>query len=96
MTVGESFRRKKSAVQKIARTYGAKHVRLFGSVARGDDTESSDLDLLVDMKKSSTLLDIIAIKQDVEDLLGVDVHVVTESSLSPYIRKDILKEAVDL
>ncbi len=57
---------------------------------------ASDLDILVDMEARSTLLDIVAIKQDLEDMLGCRVDVVTESALSPYIRKDVLKEAKTL
>jgi hypothetical protein len=71
-------------------------VRIFGSRAREDSAETSDLDLLVEMKPNSSLLDLVAIKQDLEDLLGCKVDVVTESSLSPYIKDEILKEAVRL
>jgi predicted nucleotidyltransferase len=71
-------------------------VRIFGSRAREDSSETSDLDLLVEMRPSSSLLDLVAIKQDLEDLLGCKVDVVTESSLSPYIKDEILKEAVRL
>ena len=80
----------------IANRYGALEVKLVGSVARGTSTESSDVDLLVTMKPGSSLLDIIAIKQDLEDLLGRKVDVVTENSISPYIKDEILKEAVNL
>ena len=71
-------------------------MRLFGSAARGEAKKGSDLDLLVTMKERASLLDLIAIKQDLEDLLGLKVDVVTENSLSPYLREDILKEAVNL
>ena len=54
------------------------------------------LDILVDMETRSSLLDIVAIKQGLEDMLGCKVDVVTESALSPYIRKDVLKEAKPL
>ena len=75
---------------------GAKNVRLFGSVARRTPTESSDVDILLEMERGRSLLDLVAIKQELEDLLGSQVHVVTESSLGPYLRDEVLKEAVSL
>jgi uncharacterized protein len=67
---------------------------VFGSFARGDDNSASDLDLLIDLEPGRSLLDIVAIKQDLEDLLGIPVDVVTERSISPYIRDAVLREAV--
>lgn len=58
--------------------------------------EESDLDLIVTLGADRTLLDLIAIKQDLEDLLDCKVDVVTETALSPYIRDDVLNEAVTL
>ena len=69
---------------------------MFGSFARGDNRDGSDLDLLVELDTGRSLLDLIAIKQDLEDLLGVRVDVVTERSISPYFRDTVLKEAVAL
>jgi predicted nucleotidyltransferase len=60
---------------------------VFGSWARGEQQPGSDLDLLVDMEPGRSLLDFVAIKQDLEDLLGCRVDVVTERSLSPYLRE---------
>ncbi len=92
---GDPFKRR-GEILKIAAKHGAKNVRLFGSFTRGTATESSDVDLLVELSEGRTLLDIVAIKQDVEDVLGRPVHVVTPASLSPYLREDVLKEAVAL
>jgi predicted nucleotidyltransferase len=83
-------------ILEIAKKHGAQDVRLFGSLARGDGKQYSDVDLLVSMETGSSLLDIIAIKQDIEDLLDRKVDVVTEDSLSPYIREEVLKDAVNL
>jgi len=69
---------------------------VFGSLARGDNRDGSDLDLLIDLAPGRSLLDLIAIKQDLEDLLGVRVDVVTERSISPYLRDAVLREAVAL
>ena len=69
-------------------------IRVFGSWARGEQTESSDLDLLVDLEAGRSLLDLTAIKQDLEDLLHCAVDVVTERSLSPSLRKRVLSEAI--
>jgi len=80
----------------IAHKYGARNVRLFGSAARGRTSIRSDVDLLVEMEPGSSLIDIVAIKQDLEDLLGCKVDVVTENALSPYIRDEILREAMSL
>lgn len=87
---------RKQDIRKIAQGYGARNVRLFGSFAQGTATESSDVDILVDLAAGRTLLDLVAIKQDLEDLLGRPVHVVTVAALSPYLRKDVLEKAVTL
>jgi len=83
-------------ILRIARRNGARSVRLFGSYAKGNAAESSDIDLLVDLEPDRSLLDLIAIKQDLEELFHKKVDVVTENSLSPYLREQILREAVPL
>jgi predicted nucleotidyltransferase len=83
-------------IVRIAAAHGADNVRVFGSVGRGEANEQSDLDLLVDMSEGSNLLDLIALSNDLEDALGIDVDVVTEGALSPYLRERILAEAVAL
>lgn len=86
----------RSEILAIAAKYGAHHVRVFGSISRGQGTPSSDLDLLIELEQGRTLLDIIAIKQDLEELLGCPVDVVTKEAISPYMRDSILKSAVNL
>ena len=81
-------------IREVAERHGATHVRVFGSFARGDHNSGSDLDLLVNLRPGRSLLDIVAIKQDLQDLLGRRVDVVTERSLSPYFRETVCGEAV--
>lgn len=83
-------------VHRIATAHGAGNVRVFGSVGRGEQNTSSDLDLLVDMAEGRSLFDLIALSNDLEESLGVEVDVVTEASLSPYMRDRVLGEAVAL
>jgi predicted nucleotidyltransferase len=71
-------------------------VRVFGSVARREDHGASDLDLLVDLVPGSDLFDIVAIKQGIAELLGRNVHVLTEGPLRPSMRERVLREAVPL
>jgi predicted nucleotidyltransferase len=71
-------------------------VHVFGSVVRGEAKTGSDLDLLVKLEPGRSPLDLIAIKQDLEDLLGCEVDVVTEAAISPYMKEQVLKEAVSL
>ena len=93
MDLDKLVRDKSEEILTISRQHGARRVQVFGSVARRQSSPRSDLDILVDMDMGSSLLDVVAIKQDLEDLLGCKVDVVTESALSPYIRTNILKEA---
>jgi uncharacterized protein len=96
MNLTELLRLKRGEVQRIARQHGARNLRVFGSVARGEAAEGSDLDLLVEMEPGRSLLDLVAIKQDLEELLGCKVDVVTEAAVSPYLRERVLNEAVRL
>jgi len=84
------------SIREIVAAHGAARIRIFGSVARGVARPESDLDLLVELEPGRNLLDLIAIKQDLEQRLGHRVDVLTERSLSPYIREQVLKEAITL
>jgi len=88
--------REREDINRIAAAHGARNVRVFGSVRRGESNDLSDLDLLVDMSEGRSLLDLVALGDDLEEALGVAVDVVTEKSLSPYLRDRILAEAVAL
>lgn len=96
MKLDSEVRMHRSEILCVARIHGATSVRVFGSVQRGEAGSTSDLDLLVELEPGRSLLDIVAIKQDLEDLLGIPVDVMTERSLSPYMRDAVLKESSPL
>ena len=90
------LRAQRDAIIQTAASHGATKVRVFGSFARGDAEPDSDLDLLVQLEPGYSLLDLVAVKQDLEDLLHRPVDVLTEAALSPYLREVVLREAVSL
>ncbi len=96
MQIDSVVSQRRQQIIQIASGHGASNIRVFGSRARGDDTTDSDLDILVELGPGRTLLDLVAIKQDLGDLLGCQVDVVTEASISPYIREQVLKDAIRL
>lgn len=93
MKTRELLKTKRAEILAIAAKHGATNVRVFGSVARGEDTGSSDVDILVDMHSDRSLLDLVALKQDIEELLGRRADVLTEESISRYLRDRIRAEA---
>lgn len=96
MVVNSSLDTRREEILTIVKRHGGRNVRVFGSQARGEGAPDSDLDILIDLEPGRSLLDIVAIKQDLEDLLGCSVDVVTEASVSPYIREHVLSEAIAL
>ncbi len=78
----------------LADRYGVRSIRVFGSVARGEADEASDLDLLVEVEPGVHLVDLAEFALDVEALLGVHTQVVTVGGLKPRIRQRVLDEAV--
>jgi predicted nucleotidyltransferase len=92
----EIFGEKREHILSIAARHGARNVRIFGSMARGEATESSDVDFLVDLEPDRSLFDLSALLLDFEELLGRKVDVVTEDSIYWLLRRRILKEAVPL
>ncbi len=90
------LRKYKKSIHEIAAGHGARSVRVFGSFARGEENAYSDIDLLVEFEPNRSLLDIIALKYEIEDLTGRKVDVVTTKGISPYLAERIIKEAVPL
>jgi hypothetical protein len=96
MNLQKLLAEKRAAILETAARHGARNVRVFGSVARGEADDKSDLDLLVDMESGRSLLDLAGLHLDLEDLLGVKVDVGTERGLKPRIRARVLGEAMPL
>lgn len=92
----DSIRRIRPEILDLAARHGARNVRVFGSVVRGDDHAGSDIDILVDVEPGRTLLDVIALEQDLGSLLGRRIEVLTDAGLSPYLQQRILAEATVL
>jgi hypothetical protein len=92
----ETLHAHRRAILELATRNGARNVRVFGSMARGEARPDSDVDFLVDVEPGRTLLDVIALEQDLEALLGRPVEVLTDGGLSPYLQQRILAEATAL
>lgn len=96
MTVDELLKQKRAEILRIAARRGARNVRVFGSAARGEAGGRSDVDFLVEMERGKSLLDLAGLSIDLEELLGVEVDVLTDGGVSPYLRERIYAEAVPL
>jgi hypothetical protein len=96
MVTPQLLKTKREDILQVAAQHGASNLRIFGSVARGEPGQESDLDLLVDLEPGRSLLDHVALIQDLEDLLGCKVDVVESQALHWYIRDSVLREAVAL
>jgi uncharacterized protein len=86
----------RGAVRKVLARHGLTNARVFGSVTRGDDTEASDLDLLVDARPGTSLLDLVKAKHAIEDVLRVPVDLVTLDDLPESFRAAVVAETVPL
>jgi hypothetical protein len=96
MEIEKVLKDQREDILRIAGKYGARNVRVFGSVARSEARADSDVDFLAEMEQGRSLLDRVALIQDLEDQLGVKVDVVTEKALYQHIRERVLREAVPL
>ena len=92
----EVLDRYRAEILRVASMHGARNVRVFGSRARGEGAEGSDLDILVELESGRTLLDLVRLKRALEELTQRDVDVVTDKGISPYLRDQILGQAIAL
>ena len=92
----ETLRSHRNAILQAAARYGVRNIRVFGSVARGDATAGSDIDLLVELESGRSLIDRIAFMQEMEQLLGQKVDVVNERALHHLIRDKVMREVLPL
>lgn len=90
----ELLKEKHADILSMAAKYGARNVRVFGSVARGEADEQSDIDFLVEMEPGRSLLDLGGLQAELEALFGCHVDVVTEKGLKARIRGRVLAQAV--
>jgi len=96
MVTVSDIRKRREEILRIASRHGARNVRLFGSVVRGEASEGSDVDLLVKLDDDRSLVDHIALMRELEELLGCSVDVVSEDALDRLIRDRVLEEGVAL
>ena len=96
MDIEKLLGEKREEILRIAAGRGAHNVRVFGSVARGEADDESDIDFLVEMEPGRSLLDMGGLLMDLRDLLGREVDVFTAGTLKPRVRDRALREAVDL
>jgi predicted nucleotidyltransferase len=94
MKPSELLARHRDAIRQVVAAHHARNPRAFGSTIRGEDTEASDLDLLVDPDAGMTLFDIGAIRWELHELLGISVDVVTPRALPESFRAEVIAEAV--
>ncbi|MFH0822941.1 MAG: nucleotidyltransferase family protein [Pseudomonadota bacterium] len=96
MRIEKLLGEKREEILRIAATHGARNVRIFGSVARGESDEKSDVDLLVTFTPGTTLLDHAALIIELGELLGCKVDVASERGLRPRVKERVMSEAVPL
>jgi predicted nucleotidyltransferase len=89
----DDLRARREEILRIAEKHGAYNLRVFGSVVRGQAGADSDVDFLIEMEEGRTLYDLVGVIQDLEDVLGRKVDVVTEPSLHWFIRDAVLSQA---
>jgi uncharacterized protein len=96
MDIKDLLREKREEMLRIAARYGARNVRIFGSVVRGEADDKSDIDILVDMEPGRSLFDLGGLWWEFNELLPVKVDIVTEKGLKRRMKERVLKEAVPL
>jgi len=93
MKPSDSFRMHRAVIRRLVESHHARNARVFGSVVRGDDTDGSDLDIIVDPQPGATLFDLGALQVELEEALGIPVDLLTPEDLPPGFRAKVLAEA---
>ncbi|HIG53360.1 MAG TPA: nucleotidyltransferase [Candidatus Latescibacteria bacterium] len=96
MDIKQRLKERRQEILALATRHGAKRVRIFGSVARGEADDQSDVDFLVEMEPGRSLMDMGGLLMDLQELLGCKVDVVSEKGLRQRIRERVLQEAMPL
>ena len=96
MRLEQLLREKREEILRLCAKYGARNVRVFGSIARGTEDEQSDIDLIVEFEPGRSLLDHAGLWLELQELLGCKVDVVSERGIKARIRERVLREAVPL
>lgn len=92
----DKLKARRADLLALAARHKAGDVRVFGSVARGEADENSDIDLLVHFGPDASLFDLIGLRQDASELLSAEVDIVADDAISPYLSRRILSEAIPL
>jgi uncharacterized protein len=96
MNLTETLKTNREKILEVSAKYGARNIRVFGSAARGDFSQNSDIDFLVDMESGRSLLDMGGLLMELQKLLGCKVDVVSTKGLRQRIRESVLREAISL
>ena len=96
MAVEALLKAKREEILAVCAKYGARNVRLFGSVARSEADEQSDIDLIVDFEPGRSLFDHAGLWLELQELVGVEVDVVSSRGIKPRIRERVLREGIPL
>ena len=89
----EIYNRHKAEIREIASRYPVANIRVFGSVVHGNDRDTSDIDLLVDALPEATLFDLGGLQDELQELLGINVDLLTPGDLHPRFRESVISEA---
>jgi len=96
MNLTETLKTNRDKILEVSAKYGAKNIRIFGSVARGDFGRDSDIDFLVDMEKGRSLFDMGGLLMELQKILGCKVDVVTPKGLRQRIKERVIKDSIYL
>ena len=90
----EKIKKIRDILVEVLKKYGVSKAAIFGSVARGDDTEDSDIDIIVEFVDGKSLLDLVALKLELQKMLGKEIDIITYNSIHPLLKEKILSEQV--